>query len=135
MKKIRIQRRGALRDQAGVTLLETLAALGLFAIAAATMGDFLVQQVRQSSTNSNYSVAYSIAEERLEAVRAQRYAEMAAESGSIQKGDVSFSYSTVVDDDTPAPNLKQITVNVDWNDPGGTKNVALQTVYTAVRRY
>lgn len=124
-----------LRGDAGVTLLETLVALGLFAISVATMGDFVVQQIRQSSTNNHYSVAYSIAEEQLESVRALSYADMAAESGSIQKGSVTFRYSTAVVNNSPAPNLKKITVNVDWDEPAGAKNVALETVYTAVRRF
>lgn len=129
------RRRGGLHGEAGVTLLETLVALGLFAITVATMGDFVVQQIRQSATNNHYSVAYSIAEEQLESVRALSYADMVPESGEVQKGSVTFRYSTDVVDDSPAPNLKTVTVNVDWNEPAGAKNVALETVYTAVRRF
>ncbi len=136
MQKIERKKRAAtLRGEAGMTLLETLVALGLFAISVATMGDFVVQQIRQSATNNHYSVAYSIAEEQLESVRALNYADMAAESGEIQKGAVTFRYSTAVAANSPAPNLKRITVNVDWNEPAGAKNVALETVYTAVRRF
>ena len=36
--------------------------------------------------------------------------------------------------DTPADGLKQITVNVSWNDPLGAKNVAVHTIYTEVQR-
>jgi Tfp pilus assembly protein PilV len=128
-------RTGVARGEEGVTLLETLVALGLFAITVATMGDFVVQQVRRSATNNHYTLAYSIAEEQLESVRALRYADMSSESGSIQKGSMTFRYSTSVLDDSPAPNLKKIVVNVDWDEPAGAKNVALETVYTAVRRF
>jgi len=123
------------RDEAGVSLLETLVALGLFAISVATMGDFVVQQVRKSATNNHYSVAYSIAEEQLESARALRYADITAESGEIQNGAMTFRYNTDVVDNSPAPNLKKITVHVDWDEPAGAKNVALETVYTAVRRF
>ena len=43
--------------QRGISLLETMVALGLFVVSAATTSDFLVQQIRQSSQNHLYTVA------------------------------------------------------------------------------
>ncbi len=131
MKSIQRRKLG----QAGVSLLETMVALGLFVIAAATTSDFLVHQIRQTSQNNLYTVAYAVAEEQLEAVRAAKYLDMAGGSEQIQKGLVVFDVATTVEANVPAPNLKQITVNVGWAEPGGRRDVEVQTIYTSVRRF
>ena len=53
----------------GASLIETLVALGLFAVTAATMSRFLVNQIRSSSTNHLQTVAYALAAESLEAAQ------------------------------------------------------------------
>ncbi len=121
--------------QRGVTLLETMVALGLFAITAATTGDFMVQQIRRSAQNNTYTIAYSVAEEHLETVRAARYIDMAGGSEQVIKGDVVFNVTRTVVDDTPAPNLKEVTVTVNWLEPDGPQDVEVKTIYTAVRRF
>lgn len=121
--------------QSGLSLLETMVALGLFAITAATTSDFLVQQIRRTSQNNLATVAYAVAEEHLESVRAAKYGDMAGSSKQIEKGSVVFDVATTVEPDVPAPNLKRVTVNVGWNEPGGRRDVEVYTIYTAVRRY
>jgi Tfp pilus assembly protein PilV len=121
--------------QRGISMMETMVALGLFVISAATTSDFLVRQIRQTSQNNLYTVAYAVAEEHLESVRAARYPDMLPSSDQVQKGDVVFDVSTSVETNVPAPNLKQITVQVAWNEPGGRRDVEVQTIYTAVRRF
>jgi len=131
---MRTNRRRVL-GQRGISLMETMVALGLFVISAATTSDFLVRQIRQTSQNNLYTVAYAVAEEHLEAVRAARYLDMLPSSDQVHKGDMVFDVSTSVETNVPAPNLKQITVQVAWNEPGGRRDVEVQTIYTAVRRF
>ena len=119
----------------GVTLLETLVALGLFAVTAATMGNFLVAQIRMSSSNYLYSQAYVLAEQQLETLRAlPQYTDIVPASTTTSVGGTQFTVATGVLNDTPADGLKQITVNVSWQDNLGSRNVAVQTVYTQVQR-
>ncbi len=112
-----------------------MVALGLFAISAATTGDFLVQQIRRTAQNNHYSLAYAMAEEHLETVRAARYEEMGTTSTQVQKGDLVFDVATTVESDVPAPNLKTVTVHVGWTEPGGARDVEVETIYTSVRRF
>ncbi len=119
----------------GVTLIETLVALALFAVTAATMGNFLVSQIRRSASNYLYSQAYSLAEQQLEALRSlPQYTDITPGSTSTSIGNTQFTVATNVLNDTPADGLKQITVSVSWNDNFGPQNVALQTIYTQVQR-
>jgi len=124
-----------LASQRGITLLETLVALGLFAMTAATVSNYLVSQIRMSSSNYLYTQAYGLAEKQLETTRSLRYNDMAPGSSTTSVGGTQFTVATAVLSDTPADGLKQITVNVSWNDMRGPQNVAVQTIYTEVQRY
>jgi Tfp pilus assembly protein PilV len=119
----------------GISLLETLVALALFAMTAATMGRFLVAQIRLSSNNYMQTKALSLAAEQLEATRAQRYAEMVSGTRTETDGGVTYTIATTVDSDRPSDGLKSIAVDVSWSDPQGPKNVTVSTIYTEVRRF
>jgi len=128
-------RGAARRAQRGVTLLETLVALSLFAITSATMGNFLVSQIRRSASNYLYSQAYVLAEQQLESLRAlPDYTAIVPSSTTATVGSTPFQVVTGVLNNTPADGLKQITITVSWNDNFGAQNVAVQTIYTQVQR-
>ncbi len=131
MKSTEPRRRGA----GGFSLIETLVALSLFAMTAATMGQFLVVQIRHASNNHLQTKAYSLAAEQLEATRALRFNDMLASTRTVAFNGVQYTVATDVDDDTPSNGLKTIEVDVSWNDPTGPKNVSVSTVYTEVRRF
>jgi hypothetical protein len=122
------------RGERGLTLIETLVALGLFALSVATMGKFLVHQIRTSNSNGNHTIAYELAVQELEDVRAQLYDQMVSRSRESQVGGMIFEIETSVEDEAPSPNMKTIDVDVNWSEPGGVRNVALHTIYTAVTR-
>ncbi|MFN8644191.1 MAG: hypothetical protein U0802_21985 [Candidatus Binatia bacterium] len=119
----------------GISLIETLVALSLFAMTAATMGRFLVTQIRYASNSHLRTKALAMAADQLETVRAQRFNDMASGTTTKTVGGVAFTVATTVVDDTPANGLKSIAVNVSWKDPQGQKNVTVNTIYTEVRRY
>jgi Tfp pilus assembly protein PilV len=122
-------------SQRGISLIETLVALGLLAISAGTIGNYLVQQIRMSSMNYLYTQAYALAETQLEATRALDFVDMLPGSKSTTVGGVPFTVATEILNDVPANGLKQITVNVAWKDMYGPKNVTVQTIYTEVQQY
>lgn len=126
--------RSRLSGQRGVTVIETVVALTLFALSAATMSDFIVAQIRASNTNTNYTIAYELAVKELEDVRALLFDQIDSRSDAQQVGGMTFSLVTEVQAGVPAPNMKHIDVTVTWNEPGGARNVSLETVYTAVTR-
>ena len=122
------------RDQRGVSLIETVVSLGLFALSAATMGDFLVQQVRANTGNYNHTTAYSLAAEEFEGIRSLDYDDIVSRTTTHDDGAIRFTVDTTVLPNNPDVNMKQITVDVGWNEPGGSKHVTLQSIYTSVRR-
>jgi Tfp pilus assembly protein PilV len=124
-----------LAGQRGISLMETLVALGLFAVTAATMGNYLVSQIRMSSYNYLYTEAYALAEQQLENTRALHFNDMVPTSSTSTVGGMQYTVATAILNDTPADGLKSITVNVSWKDQRGPQNVAVQTIYTEVQRY
>ena len=131
----RLRRRRGVASQRGVSLIETLVALGLLAISAGTVGNFLVQQIRMGAKNYLYTQAYALAEAQLEATRALDFNFIVSGSKNTTVGEVSYTVATQVLNDVPANGLKQITVNVSWKDQNGPKNVSVQTIYTEVQQY
>lgn len=119
----------------GISLIETLVALGLFAMTAATMGSFLVAQIRQASNSHLQTKALAMAAEQLETTRAQRFADMVSGTTTKTVGGVLYTIETTVVNDSPGNGLKSIAVNVSWDDPQGSKNVTVNTIYTEVRRF
>lgn len=134
MKSTEPRRRRRLNAR-GISLIETLVALGLFAMTAATMGRFLVTQIRQASNSHLQTKALAMAAGQLEATRAQRFNDMTSGTTTQTVGGVLYTIKTTVTDDTPANGLKSIAVNVSWKDPQGPKNVTVNTIYTEVTRY
>jgi len=134
MKSTEPRRRRRLNAR-GISLIETLVALALFAMTAATMGRFLVAQIRQASNSHLQTKALAMAAEQLESTRAQRFNDMVSGTKTQTVGGVLYTVQTTVNDDTPANGLKSIAVNVSWKDPQGPKNVTVNTIYTEVTRY
>ena len=128
----RTQSRRTLRNQRGMSLVETVVALGLFALTAAAMGDFLVSQAQQSSSSYLDTVAYDLAVYSLESMRGLHYADMAADSRTVDEGGVTFTVSTDVQPDTPSSGLKTVNAQVSWNEPSGPKSVSVATIYTEI---
>jgi len=129
------RRRHPLGAQRGISLVETLVALSLFGITAGTMGSYLVQQIRLCSSNYLYTQAFALAETELESIRAQPFADIAAASKTTRVGEATFTLATQVLNDTPSAGLKRVTVNVNWNDTQGPRNVAVQAIYTDLQHY
>jgi type II secretory pathway pseudopilin PulG len=123
-----------LRSQLGVSLVETIVSLTLFAVCAASIGTFLTTQIRTASSNNLTSVAYAMAEDQLEGLRALDYKDMASSSSSKTVGSVVFNLSAAVTPDSPSLNMKKIVVQVTWNENTGSKNVTVSTVFTQVTR-
>jgi hypothetical protein len=115
-------------------LIEVCVALGLFAISSATIGRFLISHIRIGASNHLHTQAYVIAEQELESTRALRFSDMAPSAKLVAIDGRRFTVDTQMLNDTPATGLKQITVNVSWNDPLGAQHVAVRTIYTEVQR-
>lgn len=122
------------RNSRGVSLMETMVALSILAFSSATVGQFIVRQTRMANTNHLTSVAQTLAEEKLEDLRALDYDDIAPSSSTKTVGSIVYTVGAEVQANAPGPNMKQIVVDVSWADPLGAQHVTVHTIYTAIKR-
>ncbi len=123
--------------QSGFTLIELLVTIvilttGLLGTAALTTGI-----IRGNFLAKNITSATAIAETQLEAIQRAGYTGAVINnstgpfysSDTASMGGVNFSRSTTIDIDTPAANMKRITVDVTWNEANNAaRSVTFQTI-------
>lgn len=135
------------RNDYGTTLIETLVAIALFGISMAAIGNLLTCHIRRAGTNSSYTTAVSMAEQELEDLRSLSYSDIASRSSRLPSctssswwcatekpsaGTMPYTITTTVVPDSPAANMKRITITVNWNEPNGPQTYTLYAIYTAV---
>lgn len=123
-----------LRSQRGTTLVESLVAVVLFALAARAMGILFSQQFRMQGTNFTTTTAIALASKELEDLRALDYPNVASRSSTATAGAITYTIQTTVVADSPQPNLKTINASVTWTEPSGPKTYSLYAIYTDVTR-
>jgi prepilin-type N-terminal cleavage/methylation domain-containing protein len=128
----RLRRARGIGNQRGVTLIESLIAVGLLALGAAAVGDFMTGQIRHATDNHLSTAAYALAADELERIRALPFDQMAGASREEAAGDVAFAIASTVRDGVPAANMKGIEVRVSWSSPNGPQSIELHTVYAQV---
>lgn len=122
------------RPERGVTLIESIVALGLFLIAAAAISNLLVGHIRQKGSNLAATNAIVVAQRELEDLRALDYADIATRSSTTTFGALTYTLATTVTSDSPAPNMKTIQTQVTWSEPTGSKSYVLNAIFTAIKR-
>jgi general secretion pathway protein I len=120
------------RRQRGVSLIEVLAAMTLFALVASAVGALATSALLNTTINRHYTMAAMLAQGELEDLRSLDYPAVASRA-SVQtvEGQV-YNIDTVVAANTPAANMSLVTVTVRWNGPEGTRNYAVDTIFTDV---
>ena len=118
--------------QRGVSLIEVLAAMTLFALVASAVGALATSALLNTTINRHYTMATMLAQGEIEDLRSLDYPAVASRA-SVQtvEGQV-YNIDTVVAANTPAANMSLVTVTVRWNGPEGTRNYAVDTIFTDV---
>jgi prepilin-type N-terminal cleavage/methylation domain-containing protein len=116
----------------GFTLVETLAAMTLFALAAAAVSSIAITATRRTTQNRHAMSAAFIAQQEMEHLRGLDYANLVSETLSVPLGGQTFTVNSVVTPDLPVLNVKTVVVTVSWTGPEGSKSYAVTTYYTDV---
>jgi type IV pilus assembly protein PilV len=123
----------ALRNQAGFTLIEVLVTgflltIGLLGTAGLTAGI-----IKGNYSSKNISAATALAKTQLEKIQNAGYSQATdgSTTASVQMANTgaTFTRTTTIVADTPATDMKQVTVLVQWNEANNTaRQVQLQTI-------
>jgi type II secretory pathway component PulJ len=116
--------REMLRDTRGFSLLSVIVALALmsFLFVALTKGVITVEETHRYSYYT--TVANSLAQARIEELVNRPYSQISSGSDNNPIDEVGrpvasgqYARFWVVQDDTPTPDLKTVTVRVEWDTP------------------
>ncbi len=111
----------------GFTLIELLIVVAFFSAGAVTLLQVFSTSLYGGAENENTLVATALAQEKMEEIRNEPYASVLPESRAQVPNYTFFDRQVVVDDNTPASNMKRVTVNVYWNERSGDVTVSLVT--------
>jgi prepilin-type N-terminal cleavage/methylation domain-containing protein len=120
------------RAARGVSLLEILVAISLFAITAAGLAAFAMHSLRRTSANRGSTGAVIAAQQEIEDLRGLDYVAVASRTYTATISGHPYGVGTAVANDTPASGMKQITVTVNWNEPLGPQSYVVRTILTQI---
>jgi len=112
--------RRRLNSRAGFTLIEVLVAISIFAFGMLGLAAGAISITRANKTAQFHTMATSLAQEKLEQLKATSATFVSSCSTSCETAPtylgVTFTRTWVVAANTPQAGLKQITVTVAWRD-------------------
>lgn len=119
----------------GFTLIETLAALGLLALATGAIGRLLVTQTQLETSNAVSTTVTSLAAKELEDLRALDYGSIpGSRTSTTTVANVKYTVTSKATFDIPGPQMATITTTVSWTERLVSKSYTLNAIYTDVTR-
>ena len=118
--------------QRGFSLLEVLVALSLFSLVSAGITSFAVASMRRTAANHASAGAVVLGQQEIEDLRGLAYADIASRTYNTTSGSLAYTVATVVQNNTPANGMKQVTVSVSWTEPWGVHTNVLRTILTQI---
>lgn len=114
--------------ESGFTLIELLVAIVILSVGLLGMATLTGSIIRANKLSNDLSAATTLAQDKLEEIRADGYAAAASETKTACTGDFAqYQREVIVNSDTPASGMKQVTVKVYWG-PSDAHNVEIKTI-------
>jgi type IV pilus assembly protein PilV len=132
--KNEIRRKKTFRSRDGFTLIEVLVALLILSVGLLGVAGLTAGIIRGDFFSRNITSATAIAQTQLEAVQNKGYlnantTNFPSSAATVSMGGVNFSRTTTITDNSPAANMKTISVTVTWNEANNAaRSVSLQTI-------
>jgi prepilin-type N-terminal cleavage/methylation domain-containing protein len=117
------------KNNEGFTLVEVMIGMAIFLIGFLAVGAMQLSAVNGNTGAREATEAATRATSQLETLIALPYDSIVT-GGPVTDG--AYTVSWAVDDDTPLPNTKTITVTVDWLDRGARN---FEVTYTKTQNF
>jgi type IV pilus assembly protein PilV len=133
-KNCSISRRTVLNKMRGFTLIEVLVTALLLTVGLLGTLGLTTGVIRGNFFSKNITSATAIAESQLEAVQNRGYVNATttifpASPVTVSMGNVNFTRTTTITNDSPTANMKTISVTVTWAESNNAaRSVSLQTI-------
>lgn len=124
-----VRRKRAPRDQRGFTIVETMVAIGIMAVAFLGMASVHAISARAQSLGQNEGLARFVADQQLELMRRTAVGAIQSYTGSTTVQGVSFGITRTVSNVTMG---KKVVVTTTWTDRFGPRSLTLTTIVSQV---
>lgn len=125
----RARLRSRCRDERGFTIVETMVAISIMAVAFLGMAGVHSVSSRAQSLGQNQGLARFVADQQLELMRRTAIGDVDAYSGSTVVQGVSFTIQRTVSNVAMG---RKVTVTTTWTDRFGPQSLTLTTVVSQV---
>src|SRR5215470_12881207 len=119
-----------LRDQRGVSLIEIIAAVSVFAVVVVGLSPTLLGARKYAELSKNQSIATALAQDKIEELRVSSTVSTGSD-GPLQPSGASggiFSRTWTVAANSPLSNVNCVTVTVTWPERPNNSSVTLVTL-------
>jgi type IV pilus assembly protein PilV len=114
----------------GFTLIEVMIGMVILTIVSLGLMSLTVSTIRGSTFSRQMTTATTLAQDRIEQIKRLSYVNANTVAPTENYGTITnfpgFRRETLVENDTPAPNVKTVTVSVSWGS--GTHTVTSKTI-------
>jgi type IV pilus assembly protein PilV len=131
-KLLQNSRSGFPASQQGFTLIEVLVAIIILTIGLLGTAGLTTGIIRGNHFSKNITSATAAAQTQLESVKSGGYSYALAANfpnDSVTMGGMAFTRATTITANSPAANMKTVSVTVTWTETNNTsRSLTLQTI-------
>jgi Tfp pilus assembly protein PilV len=116
------------RSSKGFTLIEIVVAIVMLTFGVLASASLTAALMRSNRGVTNRTRAVETLRLKVEDLQSQGYADIASGNDTATIGGLTFNRAWTVTADSPAANLKTVTLTVTWSDRQGNHTVTNQTI-------
>jgi prepilin-type N-terminal cleavage/methylation domain-containing protein len=116
------------RDNRGFTLIEIVVAIVLLTFGVLASASLTAALMQSNRGVTNRTQAVETLRLKVEDMQSTKYAQIASGNDTRTISGVTFNRSWAVASDSPAADLKTITLTVTWTDRQGNHTLSNQTI-------
>lgn len=116
------------RGSRGFTLIEIVVAIVMLAFGVLASASLTATLMRSNRGVTNRTRAVETLRLKVEDLQSQKYAEVGNGNDTATIGGITYNRAWTVTPNTPAANLKTITLTVTWDDRQGNHTMSNQTI-------
>ena len=126
MKIMNIMNMHKANNNSGFTLIEVLVAMLILTVGLLGMAALITGIINSNKLSNRISTATVLAQDKMEDIKSVVYSNAVSETRAfLPSPDDKYEREVTVVDDSPAANMKTVTVTVYWES---SKSVSLQTI-------
>jgi prepilin-type N-terminal cleavage/methylation domain-containing protein len=116
------------RDSRGFTLIEVVVALLMLTFGVLASASLTAALMRSNRGVTNRTRAVETLRLKVEDLQSKQYSQITSGNDTATVRGIAFNRSWAVANNTPAANLKRITLSVTWSDRQGSHTMTNQTI-------